>query len=165
MSSFVPGSSFTVYGTDGDQVLIGLDGAYTGWINKSDIVGYKNGTNFATPGLHAIDEAGEEYIFVSPSDGTRYRMFSGGEKVLDAASTDFLYKFATSGGDVLRKMVDGLFNMTGLSKLMKPIQNIEINAGDVIVQGNASTQTVSEIRRAQRGNVDFMLKELKRLSV
>ena len=165
MSSFVPGSSFTVYGTDGDQVLIGRDGAYTGWINKSDIVGYKNGTNFATPGLHAIDEAGEEYIFVSPSDGTRYRMFSGGEKVLDAASTDFLYKFATSGGDVLRKMVDGLFNMTGLSKLMKPIQNIEINAGDVIVQGNASTQTVSEIRRAQRGNVDFMLKELKRLSV
>ena len=39
MARFVPGSRFTVYQIDGEQVLIGLDGAHTGWVNLSDIDG------------------------------------------------------------------------------------------------------------------------------
>lgn len=39
MALFVPGSSFTVYQISSDQVLIGLDGVFTGWVNKTDLVG------------------------------------------------------------------------------------------------------------------------------
>lgn len=39
MARFVPGSSFTVYQIVGEQVLIGLDGVHTGWVNLSDIDG------------------------------------------------------------------------------------------------------------------------------
>jgi hypothetical protein len=44
MAKFMPGYSFTVYQIDADQVLIGLDGRYTGWVNKTDIKGIEEGT-------------------------------------------------------------------------------------------------------------------------
>jgi len=44
MAKFMPGYSFTVYQIDGDQVLIGIDGVYTGWVNKTDIKGAGDGT-------------------------------------------------------------------------------------------------------------------------
>ena len=38
-----------------------------------------------------------------------------------------------------------------------------IDMGDIIINGSASNETVSEIRRAQRDNIDTMLKELNKL--
>ena len=131
---------------------------------KFKSLGYAVGTANATPGIHEVDEFGAEYVFVSPSDGTRYRMFHGGEKVLTAEATDFLYQFANSGGSILTKMISDLLKYSGLGNISKPIQAIEVNAGDVIVHGNASAQTVSEIRRAQRNNLEFVLKELNKLN-
>ena len=109
MASFVPGGTYTVYKTSGNEVLIGRNGEYTGWINKSDIVGYRSATSHSIGGLAQFDEAGmgSEYIFES-SDGNRYRMFSEGSKVLNADATNFLYNFATSGGGVLMKMLSDL---------------------------------------------------------
>ena len=40
MQSWVPGSTFTVMQESGDEVLIGRNGGYTGWVKKSDLVGY-----------------------------------------------------------------------------------------------------------------------------
>lgn len=131
---------------------------------KFKSLGYAVGTENATPGIHEVDELGTEYVFVSPSDGSRYRMFHGGEKVLTAEATDFLYQFANSGGSILTKMISDLLKYSGLGNISKPIQAIEVNSGDVIVQGNASAQTVSEIRRAQRNNLEFVLKELNKLN-
>ena len=37
MASFVPGKSFTVYAINEGQLLIGLNGAYTGWVNVADV--------------------------------------------------------------------------------------------------------------------------------
>ena len=163
MASFVPGGSYTVYQTSGNQVLIGRNGVYTGWVNKSDIVGYASGTKHATAGLHELFEQGDEYIF-SASDGSRYRMFSGGEKVLNAKATEFLYDFANSGGDVLGQMLKNVFGGTGLDGISPIVITNEINMGDIVVQGSADTRTVSEIRRAQRESVDFMLKEFTKLN-
>lgn len=163
MASFVPGGSYTVYQTSGDQVLIGRNGVYTGWIKKTDIVGYASGTKRATAGLHELYEQGDEYVF-STSDGSRYRMFSGGEKVLNAKATEFLYDFANSGGDVLAQMLKNVFGGTGLDGITPTVINNEINMGDIVVKGNADTRTVSEIRRAQRESVDFMLKEFTKLN-
>jgi len=43
MASFVPGGKYTVYEISGDQVRIGKGGKTTGWIDKSDIVGFNTG--------------------------------------------------------------------------------------------------------------------------
>ena len=163
MASYVPGGSYTVYQTSGDQVLIGRNGVYTGWVKKSDIEGYASGTKHATAGLHELFEQGDEYIF-SASDGSRYRMFSGGEKVLNAKATEFLYDFANSGGDVLAQMLKNVFSGAGLDDIAPTVINNEFNMGDIIVQGSANERTVSEIRRAQRESVDFMLKEFTKLN-
>lgn len=158
MLSFVPGGSYTVYETAGNQVLIGRNGVYTGWINKKDIVGYARGTRNAIPGLHAINEEGYEHIFESKS-GDKYKLFSGGEKVLNAQATEFLYDFALKGA---KGMLGGLAlngnDANGLGD--KPF---EIKTGDINIYGDTNERTVSEIRRAQRDGVSDMLKEFARL--
>lgn len=163
MDSFVPGSKFTVYQTSGDQVLIGLNGVYTGWIKKTDIVGYAKGTRKATPGLHRIDELGVETIFES-ADGSRYKMFSGGEKVLNAKASNFLYDFANGGNDILIKLIKSLFDNNSLNNISTSNNYNEINMGDIIVKGNTDKQTVSEIRRAQRESLTEMLKSFNNLN-
>lgn len=163
MASFVPGGKYTVYQTSGSQVLIGRNGVYTGWIKKSDIVGYAKGTRKATPGLHKIDEIGDETIFTS-SDGSKYKMFSGGEKVLNARASEFLYDFANSGGEVIKKILKNILPGTIFDKIMPINNNNQINTGDIIINGNADNKTVSEIRRAQRAEVSFILKELNKLN-
>lgn len=163
MASFVPGGSYTVYQTDGDQVLIGRDGVYTGWIKKSDIVGYASGTKNATAGLHELYEQGAETLFVSSSGG-KYRILNDGDKVFSAKATDFLYDFANSEGKVLTQMLKNVLGSSLFDNIIPPITNNEINMGDINVHGNADMKTVSEIRRAQRESVDFMLKELTKLN-
>lgn len=124
-------------------------------------MGYALGTRSATPGIHEMYENGDEYTFVA-EDGSRYRMFSGGEKVLDAYATSFLYDFANSRGsmfyDSIKSALSSLQNISSARSIG------DIRMGDIIIQGNASEKTVSEIRRAQRETVDYMLKEFSRLS-
>ena len=143
---------------------VSLTKDYTYLNMRKKFKGYASGTKSATPGLHEVDELGSEYLFVSPSDGSRYRMFTGGEKVLNADATDFLYDFANSGGSVLTKMLSDLLDSVGLSSVNKPVQAIQLSSGDIIIQGNASERTVSEIRRAQRENLEFVIKEFNKLN-
>lgn len=163
MASFVPGGKYTVYQTSGNEVLIGRDGVYTGWINKSDIVGYATGTRNATAGLHTIDEYGAETVFES-KDGSRYKLFTGGEKVLNAKASEFLYDFANGSGDILQKIIRSALG-AGFFDMVRPIiQHNDIQMGDIIVKGNADNQTVSAIRREQRSAVETMLKEFNKLN-
>lgn len=131
---------------------------------KFKALGYAMGTASATQGIHRVDELGTEYVFESPSDGTRYRMFQGGEKVLTAKATDFLYRFANSDGGILTNLISDILDRVNLGSVSRFAQVIEVNTGDVIVQGNANMQTVSAIRREQRKNVDYILREFNRLS-
>ena len=163
MKSFVPGGTYTVYQTSGNEVLIGRNGVYTGWIKKSDIVGYAFGTRRATKGLHRLDELGSEYLFTS-KDGNNYRVLNSGDKVLDAKATNFLYDFANSGGNIVEKIIKESFGKNLFERIKPVITNNEINMGDIVVRGNADTQTVSEIRRAQRDNLTELLKSLNQLN-
>lgn len=163
MASFVPGGTYTVYQTSGNEVLIGRNGVYTGWVNKSDIVGYATGTKRAKAGIHEIDEEGYETIFES-ADGARYKLFSGSEKVLNAKASDFLYDFANGGGEILEKIIKSALGGGIFDKIMPVVNNNEINMGDIIVQGSATEKTVSEIRRAERDNLKNMLQSLNKLN-
>lgn len=136
---------------------------YTYLNMRKKLKGYGTGTNRAIPGMHAIDEFGTETIFES-ANGMRYKMFTGGEKVLNAKASNFLYKFANNGGEVFSSIIRGLFNNSSLLSNIRPaVNNNEINMGDIIVRGNADKATVSEIRRAQRESVELILKEFNKL--
>lgn len=130
----------------------------TGYVKG--VSGYASGTSHAVAGIHKVDEQGVETIFQS-ADGQRYRMFSSGEKVLNASASDFLYKFANKG----REILDKLFNGTSHSynNVVPGVVANNIQLGDIVIQGNADKSTVSEIRRAQRENLEQMLKQLNRL--
>lgn len=128
--------------------------------------GYASGTRSATAGMHRVNELGAEYLFKS-SDGNSYRIFNGGgmEKVLNAKASNFLYDFANSGGGILSSIFAKVSDMYSLTKLSKGGREISLSTGDIIIQGNADTRTVSEIRREQRAGLEFVLKELRRLNV
>lgn len=123
--------------------------------------GYASGTSHSTAGLHKVDEQGIETIFQS-SDGQRYRMFSSGEKVLNAGASDFLYKFANKGTEILGKLFGNSSNNV-FDKVHPVIAGNEFIQGDIIINGNADRATVSEIRRAQRESLEQMLKQFNRL--
>ena len=90
-------------------------------------------------------------------------MFTGGEKVLNAKASDFLYKFAMSGGSALEHLVQSMFGQDRPG-ITPPIKRVEINMGDIVVQGSADHNTVSEIRRAQRESITRIIKEFNKLS-
>lgn len=125
--------------------------------------GYMFGTRKAVRGLHKLDELGTETIFES-ADGAKYKMFTGGEKVLTAKASSFLYDFANSGGKILDKIVSAMFGNQYSNDVIRPGTNVEVHMGDINISGNATRETVSEIRRAQRDAVENMLKEFNRLS-
>ena len=127
---------------------------------KPTLSGYASGTNFATSGIHRVDENGIETIFQS-ADGQRYRMFSSGEKVLNTKASDFLYRFANKGGEILKNLFASANR--GYDKVSRPIISNNIQQGNIVIQGNADKTTVSEIRRIQRENLEHMLKQLNRL--
>lgn len=125
--------------------------------------GYASGTSHATPGVHELFEGNKDEYVYTTKDGKRYRMFSGlGDKVLNASATDFLYKFANNGETFISNMLNGLVSAIG--NVGKPAQQIQLSTGDIVVQGNATAETVSAIRRAQRENIDFVLREFTRLN-
>lgn len=144
---------------------VSLTNEYTYANMRKKFKGYASGTDNATPGWHELFEGDlDEYVFTS-SDGNRYRMFSGlGDKVLNADATDFLYQFANSGGSVLTRMLADLFGVGNFGNISKPVQAIEIHSGDIVVQGSANERTVSEIRRAQRENLKFVITEFNKLN-
>lgn len=162
MASHVPGGKYTVMNTSGDQVLIGINGVATGWVKRSDIVGYARGTDFAKAGLARVFEEGYEQIFTS-ADGNKYKLFNSGDKVLNAKATEFLYDFAESGGAIFNKILAQML-YGNLPKLANDSKLMDIHMGDIIIQGHADNKTVSEIRRAQRDNIDYILNEFSKLN-
>lgn len=131
------------------------------WPSTSTGSGYASGTRNATHGFHRLDEIGAEYVFTS-ANGNKYRLLNGGDKVLDSRATDFLYNFANTGGKIIPNMIAGsVGSVGGFGGKSSVIGDIRL--GDIIIQGNADERTVSEIRRAQRESVDFLLKEFNRL--
>lgn len=129
-----------------------------------DPPGYATGTSNAKPGYYELFEKGDEYVYQS-KDGRRYKMFSGlGNKVLNATATDFLYKFANGGESLLSNLVGDAAGYSAAYAAQRKIQDIKLSTGDIIIEGNATSATVSEIRRVQRENIDHVLREFTRMN-
>lgn len=158
MASHVPGGKYTVYQVKGNQVLIGVNGAYTGWVWKSDIQGYATGTPYAKGGIANIDEKGLELILGSPDKG-RYKFLNDGDKVFNAKASEFLYKWANQPGEVLSSMIKSLSAASSVF-IASPCN---ITVGDVVINGSADEKTVGELRRAHKQIVTDILNEFKKM--
>lgn len=158
MASHVPGGKYTVYQVKGNQVLIGVNGAYTGWVWKSDIQGYATGTPYAKGGIANIDEKGLELILGSPDKG-RYKFLNDGDKVFNAKASEFLYKWANQPGEVLGSMIKSLSAASSVS-IASPCN---ITVGDVVINGSADEKTVGDLRRAHKQIVTDILNEFKKM--
>ena len=129
---------------------------------KSNKGGYASGTPSANSGLYRVFEEGYEQIFTS-KDGKHYRIMNQGDMVLDADKTRFLYNFAQSKGSIFKGLIRDL-GKSHSNINNNNMQNIDISTGDIIIQGNADNDSVSKIRREQRSQVDFILREFKKLN-
>ena len=158
MAPYVPGGRYTVYQVKGNQVLIGVNGAYTGWVWKSDIQGYAKGTSHAKGGIANVDEMGLEFILGSPDKG-RYKFLHDGDKVFNAKASEFLYKWANQPAKMLGSMIKSLSAASSVS-IASPCN---ITVGDVIINGSADDKTVGELRRAHKQIVTDILDEFKRM--
>ena len=158
MAPYVPGGRYTVYQVKGNQVLIGVNGAYTGWVWKSDIQGYAKGTSHAKGGIANVDEMGLEFILGSPDKG-RYKFLHDGDKVFNAKASEFLYRWANQPAKMLGSMIKSLSAASSVS-IASPCN---ITVGDVIINGSADDKTVGELRRAHKQIVTDILDEFKRM--
>lgn len=84
--------------------------------------------------------------------------------MLNAKASDFLYNFANSGGRIFEKILQSFSGTGFFDKISPSVVNNEIRMGDIIVQGNADKQTISEIRREQRSAIDMVLKKFNQLN-
>lgn len=87
MQSWVPGSSFDVMQVSGNEVLIGKNGQVTGWVKKSDLVGYSSGGNSGggSSGRGSSSGGGSSKTYTgSSSSGGTYTI--GSEKGKDFVS-------------------------------------------------------------------------------
>lgn len=133
--------------------------------SSSAVTGYASGTSHATKGVHELFEGGKDEYVYQTKDGHRYKMFSGlGDKVLNASATDFLYKFANNGEAFMTNMIKSLFGNLSPTSLIRSPGTVSVSTGDIVIQGNADSATVSEIRRAQRENVNHILREFVKLN-
>lgn len=146
-----------------DKFKVVLSDAKPGKLDRWVLQKAASGTSNAKRGLSMVDELGPEWLFTS-SSGNKYRIFSGGEKVLNAKATEFLYNFANNGGEVLSRFFQNLVSGGAIGSTQPSAVNVEVNMGDIVVQGSANQATVSEIRRAQRESVNMMLREFNRLN-
>lgn len=100
MASFVPGGKYTVYETMGSgnntQVLIGKNGAYTGWIKLTDVQGYAKGTTGVDKDQLAwIDEMGLEEIVMHADGSGKLAYLSKGSAVIPHDLTENLMSWGS----------------------------------------------------------------------
>ncbi len=153
MASFVPGGTYTVMQTSGDQVLIGKNGIATGWVNKKDIVGYAKGTAGYAKGTLGvdedqwawIDEIGEELVLHAGENG-KLRYLTKGTSVIPHDLTEKLMNLAMNP----QAMLDYNRPTTGLSK------GVINNTMEIHV--DASVGTLLHVEHIDGNNPDEVIK-------
>ena len=146
MASFVPGGSYTVYEVDGNQILIGRNGVYTGWVNKTDLQGYAKGSiSIKEDQLAWLDELGEELQFVPGANG-RLEYVKKGTGIVPADLTKRLIDLAMNPQEMLDR------NRPQIAPSQSVINNnMEINV-------DASVGTLLHVDRIDGNNPDEVVK-------
>lgn len=148
MASFVPGGTYTVMQTSGSgsnmQVLIGKNGAVTGWVKLKDLQGYAKGSKEIGKDQWAIiDELGEEMQLVPDGNG-RLAYIKKGTGILTADMTERLMNIAMNPQDMLDRNRPSV-------KISPEVHNTEVNLniqyGDMLRIENFKGDNPEEIAK------------------
>lgn len=140
-------------------------------INLVNATGYQPGTEGNEGGNYVMRNPGgmgvkipstsEPEVFTS-SDGSTYNVLDDTEAAIQAQLEAYISNIEAARDQILENLQNqanaALAGLTGAS-----MSTGAISMGNIIIQGNATADTISEIRRAQRENVDNMLTALNKL--
>ena len=158
MQSWVPGSSFTVYQTAGDQVLLGIPGkGYTGWVRKQDLVGYAKGTTGVKNNQLAwVDENGLEEL-VMHANGGKLEYLTKGSKVIPNDLTNNIMKWGEIDPTVI---LDRNRPSIGAPHMIENQMQIDMNIGTVVNIEHADRDSIPDIQNAVKNQLDSYMKAL-----
>lgn len=158
MQSWVPGSTFTVYQVSGSEVLIGRNGAYTGWVRLSDIEGYRRGTKGTKKDQLAItDENGLEELVLHAGDNGRLQFLSKGSAVIPSDISANLMKLGSlDPSDVL----DRNRPKTGAPYIVNNNLEINLQIAEVVHIDNADNRSIPDITKAVQTQMDAYMKQI-----
>lgn len=159
MASFVPGGTYTVYQVSGGQVLIGRGGVYTGWVNKSDLVGYAKGTKeIKEDQLALVDDLGlgEELVLHAGPDG-RLQYLSKGSSVIPAKLTENLMKLGQLDPQA---MLDQNRPAISAPHIVNNSIELSMDIGEVVHIDTVTNDTIPDLTKAVEKQLDKYMKNL-----
>lgn len=157
MQSWVPGSSFTVYGSDNDEVLIGRNGGYTGWVKLSDIEGYYKGTTGVKDDQWAFtDELGDELTLHAGPNG-RLQYLTKGSGVVTADLTKRLMEWGELDPT---KVLEQSRVSVGAPHITTNNFDIDLSFGSLVHVDHCDQNTLPDLQKMVRGEFDNMMKTL-----
>ena len=157
MQPWVPGSSFTVYGSDSDEVLIGKNGGYTGWVKLSDIEGYYKGTTGVKDDQWAFtDELGPELTLHAGPNG-RLQYLTKGSGVVTADLTKRLMEWGElDPSQVLKNSAPKL----GAPHITTNNMEINLRINEVVHIDHADSNSIQDITSAVQKQMDQYMKNV-----
>lgn len=158
MQSWVPGSTFTVYQVDGDQVLLGIPGqGYTGWVKKKDLVGYAKGTTGVKKDQLAwIDENGLEEIVLHANNG-RLSYLTMGSAVIPGDISSNLIEL---GKVDYRTILDNNRPSVSAPGMIENKMQVDMTISELIHIEHADRDSIPEINDAVKKQLDSYMKQL-----
>lgn len=159
MQGWVPGSTFTVMETSGDQVLIGIPGSgYTGWVNKNDLVGFAKGTKgVKSSQLAMIDENGLEELVLHADGNGKLAFLSKGTSVIPADITENLMKLGTiDPTEMLKRNTPSI----GAPHITNNNMELNLEFGSLVHIDTVNQDTIPELQKMVRSEFDNMMKQV-----
>lgn len=159
MQGWVPGSTFTVMETSGDQVLIGIPGSgYTGWVNKSDLEGFAKGTKgVKSSQLAMIDENGLEELVLHADGNGKLAFLSKGTSVIPADITENLMKLGSiDPTEMLKRNTPSI----GAPHITNNNMELNLEFGSLVHVDNCNQDTIPELQKMVRSEFDNMMKQV-----
>lgn len=157
MMSFVPGGTYTVYQVAGNEVLIGRNGTYTGWVYKQDLVGFSKGGIVKKDDLYNVAELGDELQIMADGNG-RVSYMRTNSGVLSAPLTERLMDIATNPESLFEnfktnmKVPNIVSNNMGITMQIDKVVNIE----------HADSTSIPEIKKAVNDQLEAYQAKLNR---
>lgn len=159
MQSWVPGSTFTVYQVSGDEVLLGRNGGYTGWVKLSDIEGYAKGSKAINKDQFAfLDELGEELQLIPDGSG-RLSYVKKGTGIIPADLTERLMEWGQLDPSNVLEQSKPTVNAPHVIN-----NNIELNlqVGEVVHIDHADNSSIPNIAKAVQAQMDNYMKNVNK---
>lgn len=155
MMSFVPGGTYTVYQTSGNEVLVGRNGVYTGWVYKKDLVGFAKGGIVKKNDLYNVEELGEELQIMADGSG-RVSYMKTGSGVLSAPLTERIIDIANNPASIF----DDMKTNVKVPNIETKDFNFEFKFDSLLHVDNATNDSIPALKKMIRSEFNEMMTQV-----